>query len=56
MTDSKIWKVSDATAKTIVMDGERAAHLKAKGDSATRIAGLALPVGVEFTTGVIELD
>ena len=31
-------------------------HLKATGDSANRIAGLALPVGVEFATGVIELD
>lgn len=56
ITDSKIWRVSNATAETVVMDGKRVAHLKAKGDSATRIAGLALPVGVEFATGVIELD
>ena len=56
ITDTKIWKVSNATAETVEIDGKRAAHLKAKGDSANRIAGLALPVGVEFTTGVIELD
>lgn len=55
-TNGKSWKILNATAKVMEMDGKRALHLKATGDSANRIAGLALPVGVEFTTGVIELD
>jgi len=55
-TNGKSWKILNATAKVMEMDGKRALHLKAIGDSANRIAGLALPVGVEFGTGVIELD
>ncbi|MEI6781156.1 MAG: hypothetical protein WCQ21_09585 [Verrucomicrobiota bacterium] len=55
-TNGKSWKILNATAKVMELDGKRALHLKATGDSANRIAGLALPVGVEFGTGVIELD
>lgn len=56
VADGKAWKVFNATAEAVETDGKRAVRLKAKGDSANRTAGLALPVWVEFTTGVIELD
>lgn len=56
VVDGKAWKVLNATAEAVETDGKRPARLKAKGDSANRTARPALPVGVEFTTGVIELD
>lgn len=56
IADGKAWRVVNATAEVLEMDGKRAARLKAAGDSANGIVGLALPAGVEFNTGVIELD
>jgi hypothetical protein len=56
VTNGKSWKVLNASAKVMETDGKRALHLMATGDSANGRAGLALPVGVEFATGVIELD
>jgi hypothetical protein len=56
VADSNAWKLVNTTAETVEVDGKHAVRLRAKGDSADRIAGLALPVGGEFTTGMIELD
>ena len=50
------WTVHNATAEAAEVDGKSAVRLKAKADSATGIAGLPLAEGVEFTTGVIEID
>ena len=56
VADSNAWKLVNAAAEAVEVDGKHAVRLRAMGDSANRIAGLALPVGGEFTTGVIELD
>jgi hypothetical protein len=52
----KGWKVRNATAEGVTVDGKRAVRLTATGDSANGNVGLALVDGVDFTTGVIELD
>jgi len=52
----KGWTVYNATAETAEVDGKRGVHLVAEGDSANGVVGLVLADGVEFTTGVIELD
>jgi hypothetical protein len=52
----KGWNVRNATPEAVEVDGKRAVRLKATGDSANGIVGLALADGVEFTTGVIEID
>jgi hypothetical protein len=54
--DEKNWRMQNATAEFVEMDGKRAVHMRATGDSANGSMGLAIPVGVEFTTGAIELD
>ena len=54
--DSKVWKVSDATAEALIVDGRQAARLQATGDSATGTVGLALAIGTQFSTGAIEVD
>jgi hypothetical protein len=56
IADDKAWKVSNATAELASVDGKSAVRLVAKGDSANGIVGLALPIGIEFDTGVIEVD
>jgi hypothetical protein len=56
IADANAWKVSNATAELTNVDGKRAVRLVAQGDSANGIVGLALPTGVEFNTGVIEVD
>jgi len=56
IADPRAWKVSNATPEAVNVDGKRAARLTAAGDSANGIVGLALPVGVAFDTGVIEVD
>jgi hypothetical protein len=56
VADAKAWKVSDAKAEALEVDGKRAIRLTAEGDSATGTVGLALPVGWSFTTGTIEVD
>lgn len=56
MADPASWKVSHAAAETLEVDGKRAVRLTADGDSANGIVGLALPAGVRFTTGTIEID
>jgi hypothetical protein len=48
--------VRNATAEASEVEGKSAVRLKAKADSATGVAGLALADGVGFTTGVIEID
>jgi hypothetical protein len=52
----KGWTIYNATAESADIDGKRGVHLVAEGDSANGIVGLVLADGVEFTTGVIELD
>jgi hypothetical protein len=55
VADGKAWVVHNATTEAVEVDGRRAVRLKAKGDSAAGIAGLALANGLEFITGTIEL-
>jgi hypothetical protein len=52
----KGWDVHHATPESVEVDGKRAVRLKATGDSADGIVGLVLAEGVEFSTGVIEVD
>lgn len=56
IADTTAWKTYNVDAKSLQVDGRRAVHLQALGDSANGIVGLALPVGVTFETGVIELE
>ncbi|MEQ1752470.1 MAG: hypothetical protein ABL974_23815, partial [Prosthecobacter sp.] len=58
ITDAKTWEVLNAAAtiEPAGGDGKSAVRLTAHGDSGRRMAGIALPIGVEFATGVIELD
>jgi hypothetical protein len=56
ITDPQAWKVTHATAESVEVDGKRAVRLVAAGDSANGIVGLALPVGLSFATGTIEID
>jgi hypothetical protein len=52
----KGWEVHNAIPEAVEVEGKRAVRLKATGDSANGIVGLVLAEGVEFTTGVIEID
>lgn len=52
----KAWKTINVIANPVERDGREGAYLKSLADSANGIVGLALPVGVEFDTGVIELE
>jgi hypothetical protein len=52
----KGWTAHNATAEALEVEGKSAVRLKATADSATGIAGLVIADGVEFTTGVIEID
>lgn len=56
VTDASRWKLINVDAESENVDGKTAIHLGCQGDSANGIAGLALPVGLTFTTGVIEVD
>jgi hypothetical protein len=56
ITDEASWKIYNASAEVSLADSKKAARLKAKGDSAQGIVGLALPRGVEFATGAIEIE
>jgi hypothetical protein len=56
VADSKAWRLLHAQAESVVVDGKRAVHLIAEGDSANGIVGLALPNGLAFSSGTIELD
>ncbi|WP_310389256.1 hypothetical protein [Roseateles sp.] len=56
IADAIAWKVSNATAELVNVDGKSAIRLVAKGDSANGLVGLALPTGIEFDTGVIEIE
>lgn len=50
------WTHHNVTARSVTMDGRRAAYLMSRGDSANGIVGLALPAGIEFDTGTIEVE
>jgi hypothetical protein len=52
----KGWTVYNATADIVEIEGKSAVRLKARGDSASGIAGLALVNDAKFGTGVIEVD
>jgi len=54
--DGTSWKVSNATAEAVELEGRHAVRLKAKGDSADGIIGLAIVNGSELTTGTIEIE
>lgn len=54
--DGISWNVTHATAEAVETDGKQAVRLVAEGDSNTGIIGLALPPGLEFSTGTIEVD
>jgi hypothetical protein len=56
IANPKAWKVTHATAESVEVNGKRAVRLLAEGDSANGIVGLALPAGLNFTTGTIEID
>lgn len=56
IADGKSWTLIHATGERLDGEGRPAVRLTAEGDSANGIVGLALPVGVTFATGVIEVD
>ena len=56
VTDAARWTLINVDAESIEINGKSAIHLACHGDSANGIAGLALPVGQKFSTGVIEVD
>ena len=56
VADANSWRLIHATAESVELDGKRAVRLTAAGDSANGIVGLALPVGLSFATGTIEID
>ena len=56
ITDAKSWRLIHTTAENLEVDGKRAVRLIAEGDSANGIVGLALPAGLSFATGIIEID
>ncbi len=49
------WTLHHASGTSVAADGRSAVRLQAAGDSATRIAGLAVS-NLPFTTGTIEVD
>jgi len=53
---AKGWTLHNATADVVEAEGKSAVRLKAKGDSASGIAGLALSDDAKFSIGVIEVD
>lgn len=54
--DARAWKTYNVTANAVEIGRRNGAYLRSLGDSANGIVGLALPVGVEFDTGAIELE
>jgi hypothetical protein len=56
VAESGAWRITHATAKNIEIDGKPVIHLEAEGDSANGIVGLALPRGLQFSTGVFQVD
>ncbi|MBI3714402.1 MAG: hypothetical protein HY255_00200 [Betaproteobacteria bacterium] len=54
--NARAWKVYNTEANAVEFKGKSAAYLRATGDSANGSYGLALPIGLEFETGAIELD
>lgn len=56
IVDGKSWTVYNATPEIVDLEGRNAVRLKATGDSAFGIVGLALVNGSELTTGTIEIE
>jgi hypothetical protein len=53
---ARTWTVINIDAENVEVDGRRAVHLVSRADSANGIVGLALVDGLEFSTGVIDVD
>jgi len=56
ITQASSWRVTHAKAEREDVDGKRAVRLVADGDSAAGHVGLAVPEGIVFATGTIEID
>lgn len=56
VADGKSWRVLQTGAEALEVDVKRAVRLTAEGDSANGIVGLALPAGLTFSAGTIEID
>ncbi len=56
LEDPARWTHHHVTARAVEVDGRRAAYLISQGDSANGVVGLALPVGLEFETGTLEIE
>lgn len=56
IADPAAWHVMRAVAEPALKQGQPALRLVSEGDSANGIVGLALPHGVAFATGAIEID
>lgn len=56
LNDSKAWKLTHTTAEPAQIDGKPAVRLVSQADSANGIVGLAIPAGLTFTTGTIDID
>src|SRR6516162_1621380 len=56
IADEASWTIFNASGEVVPIEGRQAVRLKAKGDSAQGIVGLAIPGGVELATGSIEID
>lgn len=56
IADGASWKILNASGEAVEVDEKKAVRLKAKSNSADGVVGLALPAGVEFTTGTLEIQ
>jgi len=56
VTDTRSWRLFHVSAESLALDGRQVVRLVAEGDSANGIVGLALPVALDFATGMIEID
>ena len=56
IADGKSWNVFHANVERTEKDGSTAVRLIAKGDPPIGVVGLALPRGLTFSTGTIEVD
>lgn len=54
--DRAAWTVHHAEAESTKREGRAAVRLRAEGDSADGLVGLALPQAVKFSVGTIDID
>lgn len=55
IADEASWRLYNASAEAVKVDGKEAARVARKGTDTGRV-GLALPIGVELATGTIEVE